>query len=517
MQQDQKVPTQAWVTTFAGTAINLCLGILYAWSMWGSALVSETTLAPGDIVTKTAIIAAAKATDADRTQTGNMVVKAKEEVQRVDALKIKLGNSPKEGYLMLSEIQAKGAVIRAGDIATRAGEPMTGDLNAGWHYLNNAEAATPFSLCVIIFALLMIPGGKIQDKISPKFGATLGGLCLAVGCLIAGLMQSYTGLIIGFGIFGGIGMGIGYAAPTPAALKWFGPHRRGLIAGLVVGGYGGAALYIGPLAKYLIGTFGLTQSFVILGVLFAIVVVIAGQMLKIPPAGYVPPTIGAAVATKGSTITNWEPSEILKTWQFYALVLMFIFTTQSGLLIIANASGLLAKTGAKIPFFAANAWLLVSFGGFVNAAGRVGTGFYSDKIGRLNAYCLNCGISALCLFALPNIIDSQNILFLFLAVGVAYWQYGGGLSLMPSFTADFYGPKNLGMNYGLVFIGWGLGFFMARLGGTIKDITGSLNYAFYISGALLILAVMLAKMTKRPMHSEEMQGSSAVAKAGSLS
>ena len=83
-------------------------------------------------------------------------------------------------------------------------------------------------------------------------------------------------------------MGIGYAAPTPAALKWFGPHRRGLIAGLVVGGYGGAALYIGPLAKYLITDFGITQSFVILGIAFATVVIIAGQLIKIPAPGYVP-------------------------------------------------------------------------------------------------------------------------------------------------------------------------------------------------------------------------------------
>ncbi len=491
-------------------AINLCLGILYAWSMWGSALVSESTLAVGDVVTQSAVIKAAKATPADLTQAGNFVVKSKEEVNRAESVKIKIGVNPKQGYVLLSELEAN-TVLQAGDIATKAGDPMTDPKNAGWIYLNNAEAATPFSLCVIIFALLMIPGGKIQDKISPKFGATLGGLCLAVGCLIAGLMKSYTGLIIGFGIMGGIGMGIGYAAPTPAALKWFGPHKRGLIAGIVVGGYGGAALYIGPLAKYLLTNFGLTQSFVILGVMFAVVVIIAGQLLKIPPAGYVPPTIGASVATKGSTITNWEPSEIIKTWQFYALVLMFIFTTQSGLLIIANAAGLLAKTGSKIPFFAANAWLLVSYGGFVNAAGRVGTGFYSDKIGRLNAYCLNCGISALCLFALPSIIDSQNILLLFLAVGVAYWQYGGGLSLMPSFAADFYGPKNLGMNYGLIFIGWGLGFFMARLGGTIKDLTGSLNNAFYISGALLILAVILAKMTRRPMYGDEAHVEKAVA------
>jgi MFS transporter, OFA family, oxalate/formate antiporter len=434
-QPNQTVPGQAWVTVFSGMAINLCLGILYAWSIWSKALVN------------------------------------------VD----------------------------------KAGQTMDG-LNAGWTYLTNAEAATPFSLCVIIFALLMIPGGRIQDKISPKFGATLGGLTLAIGCILAGMMKSYTGIIIGFGVLGGIGMGIGYAAPTPAALKWFGPHKRGLIAGIVVGGYGGAALYIGGLGQYLIDKYGLTGSFVGLGVFFAVVVIIAGQLLKTPPEGYKPPMLsGSNVATANSTITNWEPGDVIKTWQFYALVVMFILTTQSGLLIIANAASLLAKTAKSLPFFAANAWILVSYGGLVNASGRVGTGFYSDKIGRLNAYCLNCAISALCLFALPYIIGSGSIVLLFLAVGVAYWQYGGGLSLMPSFAADFYGPKNLGMNYGLVFIGWGLGMFVARLGGTIKDITGSLDYAFYLSGALLVAGVILAKMTKRPMHVDEAQGSKVAA------
>jgi len=129
-----KVPGKAWVVVFAGTAVNLCLGILYAWSVWSVNLV------------------------------------------------------PKDLKL--------------------AGTVMSG-LNEGWVYLTNAEAATPFSLCVIIFTLLMIPGGKIQDKFGPKVGAITGGLFLALGCIIAGHMKSYSGLIIGFGIFGGIGMGIG--------------------------------------------------------------------------------------------------------------------------------------------------------------------------------------------------------------------------------------------------------------------------------------------------------------------
>src|SRR5271157_1083101 len=428
-QEENKVPAKAWVVTFAGMAVNLCLGILYAWSVWAKALIN----------------------------------------------------------------------------VKQAGQPMTG-INEGWTYLTNAEAATPFSLCVIIFAIFMIAGGRIQDKYGPKVGATLGGLCLAGGCILAGLMKSYTGLIVGFGVLGGIGMGIGYAAPTPAALKWFGPHKRGLIAGLVVGGYGGAALYIAPLAQRLIDGYGISGSFIALGIFFAVVVVIAGQLLSWPPTGYVPPGLkvtaaSAAATAKKQTAHDWSAGEMTKTWQFYALVILFIGSTQSGLMIIANAAGILASTAKNLPFFAANAWILVSFGGAINALGRVGTGMYSDKIGRANAYTVNCVISALCLFAMPSIIASKSVVLLFLAVGIAYWQYGGGLALLPAFTADFYGAKNLGFNYGLVFLGWGLGFFMARLAGTIKDVTGSLDYAFYLSAAVLIVAVVLVRVTQRPKWS----------------
>ncbi len=427
-----KVPGKAWVVTFAGTAVNLCLGILYAWSVWSKALIDE---------------------------------------------KKALAGAVQEG------------------------------LNAGWPYLTNSQAADPFMICVIIFTLLMIPGGKIQDKFGPKVGAITGGLFLAVGCIIAGVAKSYAGLIIGFGIFGGIGMGIGYAAPTPAALKWFGPHKRGLIAGLVVGGYGGAALYVSPLGAWLLASGGLTYSFVVLGILFAVVTIIAGSLLAWPEPGYVPPAApvkaGAAPAKAVGTMVDWAPSEIIKTWQFYALVLMFIGTTQSGLMIISIAAPLLAGTAKAIPFLAANAWILASYGGLVNASGRVGTGLYSDKIGRGNAYALNCIISAVCLFLMPTIVGAKSVFFLFVAVGIAYWQYGGGLSLMPSFTADFFGPKNLGMNYGLVFLGWGGGFFMAKIAGVIKDATGTYDLAFYLSAIVLIIGVILSWITKRPLLEHE--------------
>jgi OFA family oxalate/formate antiporter-like MFS transporter len=427
MDQPAKVPPQAWVVTFAGTAVNLCLGILYAWNVWKASL----TAGP-------------------------------------------------------------------------EGSPMTG-LNEGWSYLTKAEATWAYSICGFVFALFMIPGGKIQDRYGPKFGATLGGLFLAGGCILAGLLKSYLGLIVGFGLMGGIGMGLGYAAATPAAVKWFGPHQRGFIVGLVVGGYGGAAIYISPLAKYLITSFGLSGSFIGLGMLFALVVIVAGQLLAWPPAGYVPPAAAGLAAAPKTAMTrvDWSAPDMVKTGQFYALVFLFIGSAQSGLLVIANATPMLNSTAATLAFFAANAWLLSSFGGFVNAAGRIGTGLYSDKIGRANAYLVNGIVSALCLLLTPSIMQSGNVLLLFLAVGVAYWQYGGGLSLMPAFTADYFGSKNLGFNYGLVFLGWGTAFFVPQLAGYIEDVTGSLDYAFYLSAGLLAAAVLASRLLRRPLHAGE--------------
>src|SRR5215207_6174767 len=186
MNASARVPARAWLVAGAGTAVNLCLGILYAWSIWKASLLATP----------------------DRP----------------------------------------------------AGSPMPAP-NEGWTYLAAADATWAYALCGFTFALFMIPGGRVQDRYGPRVGAILGGLCLAAGCVVAGLMKSYAGLMLGFGVLGGIGMGLGYAAATPAAVRWFGPHQRGLIVGLVVAGYGGAAIYIAPLAKRLITTYGLSGSF----------------------------------------------------------------------------------------------------------------------------------------------------------------------------------------------------------------------------------------------------------------
>jgi OFA family oxalate/formate antiporter-like MFS transporter len=377
--------------------------------------------------------------------------------------------------------------------------------------LTDAQATWAYAICGITFAVSMIPGGLLQDKLGPRLGATLGGLFLGGGCILAGLGRSYTALVVGFGVLGGIGMGLGYAAATPAAVKWFGPHRRGLVAGLVVGGYGAAAIYISPVAKYLIANFGISGSFIALGVFFAVVIVAAAQLLSAPGRGYQPASAGAIATSARSndqsiTQVQWTPGRMLGTWQYYAMLFLFIASAQSGLLVIANAAPLLNETAQSGGFLAANAWLLASFGGLVNAAGRVGTGVYSDQIGRRSAYTINGLATVVCLLLTPIIMRSGSVPLLFLAVGVAYWQYGGGLSLMPAMTADYFGANDLGIKYGLVFLGWGFAFLVPQIAGYIRDLTGTLDYAFYLSGLLMLAAVVLSRVMRRPDDSKLAQG-----------
>jgi OFA family oxalate/formate antiporter-like MFS transporter len=143
--------------------------------------------------------------------------------------------------------------------------------------------------------------------------------------------------------------------------------------------------------------------------LFAVVVILAGRLLALPPAGYIPPGSPASAASKSVlTRVDWTPWEMLKTRQFYGLVFLFIGSAQSGLLVIANAAPMLNLTARSLAFFVANAWILSSYGGLLNATGRVGTGLYSDRIGRANAYLVNGVVSSACLLLMPSIMAGAS-------------------------------------------------------------------------------------------------------------
>ncbi len=378
---------------------------------------------------------------------------------------------------------------------------MQEGLNAGWPYLTNSQAATPYSLCVIAFTVCMIPGGRIHDKWGPRAAVLIGGGFLALGFVVAGLSKSYGGLVLGFGLLGGIGMGFVFIASVPPAIRWFGARLRGFAAGLVVGGCGAAALYLSPFTSYLMHSGGLSYTFIWSGAFFGLLIGLGGSQLSCPPADYTPP--GSPVASdetplRGESLAvECTPGKMLRTRQYYLLVFMFSCVIQIVLLLLRHGGTALAQVAKGSPFLIANAWIWVTLGALAKTASPIATGIYSDKTGRVKAFTINGLLLWLCLPLVPGLFGVNQVFPFMAGFFIAYWVYGGCLALIPAFAADLFGEKNLGMNYGLIVIGCLLvGFFMARLSAIIKDFNSALAWAGYLS-ALAIIAAIMAYLLKR--------------------
>ena len=353
-----------------------------------------------------------------------------------------------------------------------------------------AQKSDPYAIACFVFAIAMIPAGRLQDRIGPRWVATIGGATVALGCIIAGLAgSSYFGFVVGFGVFGGIGIGFGYAAATPAAVKWFPASQTGMIAGLVVAGFGLASVYIAPTAQVLLGAYGVSQTMIIFGIAFFLIVVTLAQFLRNPPAGYVPfdakadirPTTTAA--SKPPVDMNWR--QMIRTSNFWMLWTMYVFGAAAGLMVIGSAASM-SKAALGPSAFVAVAVLAVG-----NAGGRVLAGVVSDIIGRqltlFFAFLIQAGVVLIPLFYGDN---SIALLFAVTMIGACY---GANLALFPSATKDHFGLKSFGLNYGVMFTAWGVGgLILPRIAGMAKDITGKEDLAFYIASGLMVCGALLA-------------------------
>ncbi|MCK5916580.1 MAG: MFS transporter, partial [Deltaproteobacteria bacterium] len=182
----------------------------------------------------------------------------------------------------------------------------------------------PYAVACLAFAAAMIMAGKCQDKFGPKVTCAIGGLLVGAGFMWISQTTNYWAWVVGFGMLAGTGIGFGYSAATPPALKWFSPKKTGLIAGIVVSGFGLASVYIAPLAKHLLATVGLQQSMMYFGIAFAIVVTSLGMLISNPPADFVAdPDADKSSAKSVSVVPDLTPSQLFKDAKFYTLWLCF--------------------------------------------------------------------------------------------------------------------------------------------------------------------------------------------------
>ncbi|MBM4309749.1 MAG: OFA family MFS transporter [Deltaproteobacteria bacterium] len=357
-----------------------------------------------------------------------------------------------------------------------------------------AKLNDPYALCCLVFAFSMILAGKCQDKIGPKWTAMIGGLLVGIGFIWISQTTSYAVWALGFGVLAGAGIGFGYSAATPPALKWFPAAKTGLIAGLVVSGFGLASVYIAPLSKYLVGTVGLQKGMMILGVAFLVVVCVLSTFLKNPPKGYVPAGASAAKSKAPVAENNVAPMQMLRSGSFWKLWFIYFIGAGAGLMVIGNVGDMAKKSLGEAAFIA------VAIMAIGNAAGRVVAGILSDKIGRSNTLLIMLVLQALMMAACIPIVGSQNssaLLLVLLATFIGF-NYGTNLSLFPAFSKNMWGLKNFGINYGLLFTAWGVGgFVMSRLSQMVMGATGSFSSSFMIAGTLLVIGAMFT-MTLKP-------------------
>jgi OFA family oxalate/formate antiporter-like MFS transporter len=362
----------------------------------------------------------------------------------------------------------------------------------GW---KRADTSSVFSWAVVVFALAFIVAGRLQDKLGPFKISMVGCILLTVGFLLCAKTDSLTYLIVCFGVLVGIGNGFGYATPIPVMAKWF-PDKRGLAVGLAVAGYGGGSAIFGPMANlWLIPTYGWRTTFTVLGAVFFVMTFAGAFLLKNPPAGYRPAGWTPAPAAKAAATTNeFTPGQMWRTPAAYFMWIAYALGTLAGLMVISQLVPFAKSMGYA---GAALTTLTLVVGATGNASGRILSGWMSDALGRLNVLRLMIGISAV---AMPILyLTGSNVAMLYVMVFIVYWCYGTQLSVNASTTSDFWGTKNAGINYGLLFTSWGVaGFFGPRIGGKLFDINKDYKAAFYTAAVLAVVALVAELMARRP-------------------
>ncbi|CEO38898.1 L-lactate MFS transporter [Photobacterium kishitanii] len=359
-------------------------------------------------------------------------------------------------------------------------------VDLGW---SNADASLPYTVAIITFALSLLVAGILQDRMGPRRVLILGTVMVGLGMIISSFATTPMMLVLTFGVMTGSGIGFGYACLSPSAMKWFHPSKKGLVNGLIAAGFGLAAVYLAPLTSTLIAEYGINTSFLVLGLAVLVIAVPLAFTINNPPANYVPETPAGYKATSAKPVDiNWRG--MLKTPQFYSLWVMYAFASAAGLMIIGNITSI-AATQANIT----DAAYLVVILAIFNSGGRVVAGILSDKIGGVKTLMIAFVMQGINMVMFATF---ESEFTLIIGAAVAGVGYGTLLAVFPSIIADFYGLKNYGANYGVLYTAWGVsGFIGPVVAAFAVDTTGTYTLAYTVCSVMIAVAVVLSVITKK--------------------
>ena len=361
-----------------------------------------------------------------------------------------------------------------------------------------------FSVGLVSFALVMVLAGKKLGKIGPRRLSVISAITMGAGYVLGGLFggTSFWPILICIGLIGGGGIGISYVVPIAVGIRWF-PDKKGLISGLAVAGFGFGAMVWVKLAGewgHLIENYSISTTFIVYGVLFAILILIGSIWMVFPKEQ----KEAAKKETKAaSAVRDLSSGQMLRTLPFYLIFLVFVFNAMAGLMSIGlmKLYPMEALQSKGLDIAAATAisgTAMAVFFSLANGLGRILWGVFSDKLKRKPSIIIMAATQGAFMLLFPYMAGTPWMLYL--AATLIGFNYGGAFALFPTITADTFGSKFVGENYPFVFLAYGAGgIFGPILGGVLGDMS-NFPLAFSICGVLCLISAVMTIKINPPRH-----------------
>ena len=367
--------------------------------------------------------------------------------------------------------------------------------------VSQAQLALAFTICSGVAPIPMIAGSGLQKTLKgPRNVVWLGGILFSAGLIATSFIHSLSMLYVTYGLLAGFGIAFAYGITIGNTVKFF-PDKSGLIAGISTAAYGAGSIIFPPIMQALISQYGVMPTFRILGIGYGVVIIISAWFIKEPPEGWLPDGYVPPVKKGGGSQEQKNWKQMLADIRFYLMIIVFIIFATGGLMVVSQGSPMSQAIGGAD---AATAAVIVSVIAVGNTGGRIIWGWVSDKIGRYPALFIMAAIVTASGLILSMLTESGSLAAFVIFATLIAMCYGGTMGVYPALTADAFGMKNNGVNYGIMFIGFALGGYIGpSLANNLFDSTGSYQMPLMAVGIMGAAAIVLLFVLKAVNKSEQ--------------